>query len=373
MPIPVYLEEQTEEEILERLLTTYPDRYDKSEGGWPWDNFSSLSIELVLANERARLLAALGFAQSTFGEFLDLRAEEHGVIRRPPVAAKGTLHFTGVAGTAIPQGTQVSTESGEGVDPLVFATDVGTVIAGGGTVDVEATALEPGAASNVGVDTVTFPAAAIGGVAAVTNPDPMAGGADEEDDPTFLARYLKRVRDPGSSGNIADYENWALEVPNVGAVAVVPLEDGPGTVTVAIADLDKQPAPAPTVAAVQDYIAPGGLATGTGKAPVGAAVTVEAATAVQIDVRAELVVSPGFVEADVQAAAEESIDTYIKSIAFAPDNDVRHAKVVTALIDTPGVVDALNVEIRAAANPFGAANIAIGPKEVAVLDQVTWL
>lgn len=372
MAIEDLIEEVDEQTYLTRLLERLEAGVDRSEGGFPWDVLSPTAIEFVLANERARLLLAWGFAQTTHGELLDLRAEEHGVIRRPAVPARGVLRFTGLEGTVIPLASAVSTESSEGVLPQVFATEIEAIIPVEGFIDVAVIADEPGAAGNVAANEVHIPAAPVPGLTSVTNPDPMTDGADQESDEVLLARYLQRVRNPGSSGNVADYTNWALEVPGVGAVAVVALEDGPGTVTVAIADLDKLPASPTKVEEVQDFIAPGGLATGTGKAPIGAAVTVEAAGSVDIDVEATLVVAPGFDIPSVEAAAQASVDSYLKSLAFTDDNDVRHAKVVTSIIDTPGVTDATDVGIRTGADPFADTNIPIGAKDLAVLGVVTW-
>lgn len=373
MPIEDLIAEVDEQTYLTRLLASLPADVDRSEGGFPFDVLSPASIEFVLANERARLLLAWGFAQTTYGDLLDLRVEEHGVIRRPATSAKGTLRFTGLEGTVIPLATPVSTESSEGVLPQVFVTEAGAIIPAAGFIDVAAIADTPGTAGNAAANEVFIPSAPIPGLTSVTNPAAMADGADEESDEVLLDRYLQRVRNPGSSGNAADYTNWALEVPGVGAVAVVALEDGPGTVTVAIADLNKLPASPAKVTEVQAYIAPGGLATGTGKAPIGAAVTVEAAGSVVVDVQATLVVTPGFDVPSVQAAAVASITSYLKSLAFAANNDVRHAKIVTSIIDTPGVVDATNVGIRTGVNPFASNNIVIGAKDVATLGVVTWV
>jgi uncharacterized phage protein gp47/JayE len=176
---------------------------------------------------------------------------------------------------------------------------------------------------------------------------------------------LAKVRNPGTSGNKADYVNWALEVPGVGGVQVIPLWNGPGTVKVVLLGTDKKPASADIVQAVQDYIAPD-PAVGEGKAPIGASVTVVAATAVAINVSATVTLSGTKTLADVQAAFEKALDEYLASTAFASDPTVRYVRVGSLLLDTEGVQDYSNLLVNG-----GTANVVIGLDEVAVRGTVT--
>lgn len=372
MPVEDYIDvTATEADVLARMLTLLDDSYDKSEGSRIVDFQVPTAIEVVTLADRLRVVLDWIFAPTSFGEYLTMRAAEHGVDRLGATLATGALVFTGPDGTVIPAGTTVSTETTGTEIAQVAATDVEVVIAGG-TATVAATSTAAGAAGNVGANALVLleDPGALPGVA-VTNPDPFILGTDEETDAALLSRYLQRVRNPGSSGNMADYVNWALEVAGVGGAVCIPLADGPGTVTVAIVDMDKRAIPgAPLTAlveAVQDYIAPGGADTGTGKAPVGASVTIEAATEIAIAIEATLVLEDGYVAADVQAQAETIIADYLSSLAFADDNDVRLAKVVTLLVETPGVIDATGVELNG-----GVLNIEIDPTEVAVPGVYTW-
>jgi uncharacterized phage protein gp47/JayE len=366
MPLPDYLEPQEETAVLDRMRARISADIDTSEGSFLWDALMPAALELALADDRLRTVFELGFVQTTFGEFLDQRAEEHGVARRQAVAATGQVTFTGTDGTLILAGTTVVSPGSDAVMPQEVATDADATIAGG-TATVAATATTAGAAGNLAVGAIQIVDPPVAGVDSVTNAVAFTGGLEEEDDDSLRTRLLTFVRNPGTSGNQADYTNWALEVPGVGGVSVVPLEDGPGTVTVAIIGTDYLPASAGVVAEVQEYIAPGGSNAGTGKAPIGAAVTVEAASAVTINVAADLTIESGYDTGDVETAARASIQSYIDSIAFATDNDVRHARVVTAILDTPGIVDATSVTLNG-----GSANIPLGAKDVATLGTTTW-
>lgn len=375
MPDPDFLEPTDEATRRDAMLARLPASWDRTEGSPWWDLLAAIAIQQTKLHEHLRLSVDVTFAETSYGQWLERRAAERGVARDAATPAVGSLRFTGVDGTTIVAGTEFSTEQVEGGPPAqVFATDEDVTIAGG-VADVAATATTPGAAGNVGATTVTFRVnpTAPAGLASVTNLAPFTGGTDIETDEELLEKLLSKVRNPGTSGNVANYRNWALEVPGVGAVDVVALEDGPGTVTIAILDGDKEvPGTTGLRDLVQELIAPQGANEGTGLAPVGAAVTVENGIDVPIDIQATLAIATGFDAVDVQAAAEVALDEYLRSIAFEADNDVRHARVVTALLDTPGVVDATAVGIRRGAAAFAAANIAVARKERATRGAVAW-
>lgn len=517
--LPEYLEDQIYEAILQRMLDALPVDLDKSEGGFVWDALSPAAIEFALAAIWAQQVLERGFASTTFGQYLDLRCEEHGLTRRAAVEATGQVTFTGTPGTIIPAGTQVSTASSEAAPAIIFATTNEVTISIEGTVNADIEAAEAGASGNVAAGTITLLAQPVSGITGVTNAAATTGGLDEEDDTTLLSRFLQKVRSPSAGGNKADYVNWTLEVVGVGGVSVVPVRDGPGTVSIAIIGTDKKPASQELVDAVQDYIAPpweheteaedmtvggsgtsidttqeddsgdsvkmvydaggegtivhsdlenfldkpgiwqtrvrvkvdddvgandllqlgvynvsgaawakttpGGTTdavttlqgddlatsfseviqefywdgqnqlelritrlqtdttttawvdlaeyistfskdTGEGKAPVGARVTVEPATSVLINVSATITVQSGYNMDSVKAAIEQAINEYIKSLAFADNNDVYYVRIGQAILDTEGVQDYSDLLVNG-----GTSNITVGIQEVAVKGTVS--
>ncbi len=363
--LPEYLTEQTFDYILQRMLAYLPADLDKSEGSFIYDALAPVAAELTQAAIWAQEVLRRGFAQTTFGQYLDLRAEEHGLTRKPAVKATGQVTFTGTPGTVIPAGTQVSTAGSEAAPAIFFVTKSDATVGADGTITVDIEAVEAGSSGNVAAGTITMLAQPVGGVTSVTNATATSGGTDTEDDESLLARLLAKMRNPGTSGNKADYVNWASEVPGVGGVQVIPLWDGPGTVKVVLLGADKKPASADIVQAVQDYIAPD-PAMGEGKAPIGASVTVVAATQVEINVSATVVLTGTKTLAEVQAAFEAALDDYLSSIAFSSDPTVRYVRVGSLLLDTEGVQDYLNLLVNG-----GTANVVIGLDEVAVRGTVT--
>lgn len=184
-------------------------------------------------------------------EYLDWHGGRWNVTRKAAVAASGTVRFTGVNGTAIPQGTVV-----QRADGVQYATTAAGAIAAGEAL-IAAAAVLPGQAGNTQINTGVSLVTPIAGVnTAATTQTAMTGGADIETDERYRARILLRIRKPPHGGALHDYELWALEVPGVTRVWVSPLEPAEGDVTVRfVRDDDPTFIPdAPEVAAVQAYI-----------------------------------------------------------------------------------------------------------------------
>jgi uncharacterized phage protein gp47/JayE len=131
------------------------------------------------------------------------------------------------------------------------------------------------------------------------------GGVDRESDRVFLSRFLLQVRQKSSGGNEVDYEIWARETPGttLGAVSVLPEWDGFGTVKVVIINDDNSIPDGTTVSRVYDYIQT--------RRPVGADVTVEAATPVSIEARFTLTVEAGFSAATVKEEVRQNIIAHL--------------------------------------------------------------
>jgi uncharacterized phage protein gp47/JayE len=189
------------------------------------------------------------FPDTADAEALDRHASLHGLSRKASAPATGSIAFTGTAGSAIGVGVEVKTADG-----LAFVTTAGGNIGGGGTVDLAAQALLPGAAGNVAAGTaltLTSPPAGVASGATVVS---MTGGVDTEADASLLARLLDILRNPPAGGNANDYRRWALEVSGVDSAYVYPLRRGLGTVDVVIVAAGRALPSAQLLADVLAYI-----------------------------------------------------------------------------------------------------------------------
>lgn len=364
--LPDYLAEQTEEAIRSRMLGRLPSDLDKSEGSYIWDALAPASIELALAALQSQEVLRRGFAGTTFGPYLDMRCAERGVTRKDAIKAVGQVKLTGVAGTVVPQGSRIGTlaDSFHGMSSIMFETLDAAVVDSSGYVMVSASAVAGGSGGNVPSGAVSLMLTPIAGVTSVTNTAPMIGGADVEKDDALLNRYYAKVRSPGTSGNKADYLNWALEVAGVGAAQVLPLWQGPGTVKVVIIGTDKRSASPAIVSAVQQYIYPAGPLVG--KAPIGAVITVEAASEVAINIQAAITLNGSRTLAQVKNDFTAAVRAYLSELAFSSDPAVRYVRIGSLLLDTPGVQDYANLLM----NSVGL-NVSINKGQVAVIGTVT--
>ena len=251
--LPEYLTDQTFSSVMARLLAAIPDGIDKTEGSFIYDALAPAAIEFVNMASNAQDVLRFSFVSTTERDYLDLRADEHGLARMVAVKATGEVTFGGVNGTVINAGAIVSTSSLPGASPIEFETDSPVTISGG-IATVAITAVIAAAAGNVAAATIIQLSTAIAGVTSVTNAEATSGGSDIESDEHLKVRYYAKVRNPSAGGNIGDYTTWAFEVPGVGAVRVLPVFYGPGTVLIVILDTDKEVPTQTLIDAVLDYI-----------------------------------------------------------------------------------------------------------------------
>ena len=361
--LPEYLQDQTFEAILQRMLNALPADLDKSEGSFIYDALAPVAAELAQAVIWAQEVLRRGFAQTAFGQYLDLRAAEHGLTRKPAVKATGQVVFTGTPGTIIPAGTQVSTLGSEAAPAVFFVTTEDVTIGPDGTVTANIEAVEVGASGNVAAGAITLLAQPLQGVSAVNNPAPTSGGLNEESDESLLERLLLQVQYPPGTGNKYDYERWAKEVPGVGEAKCIPLWNGPGTVKVIITDSSGAPAGTELIQQVQNYIAPA-PGQGEGKAPVGASVTVEAPEIVTVNISVTLFYQSGYDPSTVKANLQAAIAAYVNGLKIG--EDVRYAAVGNVVFSTSGISDYSNLLLNG-----GTGNIVISENAKAILGTVT--
>lgn len=254
-------EAREQDEILKELQTNTGGDVSKFEGTFEYDVLASNSIEFSKQEIEREQMYKAAFARTSWGKYLDYRAEEHGIFRRIAVRALSTVTVTGTG--VINQGSLFGTVSG-----ILFHALKTTVVNGSASVDVEAEVA--GAAGNVAAGTITSIPMSIPGISGVTNPAAAYDGFDEEDDASLYNRLIFKVRQPATSGNVNHYMEWCLGISGVGKVVVKPLWAGNGTVKVIIIDSNGDPASDHLLQQVRDYLAI--------QTPIGATVTVVAPT-----------------------------------------------------------------------------------------------
>lgn len=330
---PAFLQNQGVDEIYARMKENAPDDLDTSDGSMFAD------VERPVAVEKAEMVESVlneaiktAFPQWSYGAFLDMHAASIPLTRKAAASAAVTLTISGASGTVIPAGSQFATPASGDTPAVVFSTAAEVTIGGGGTVSATATAVTAGIAGNVASGTITLLAQGITGVSGVTNPAAATGGTDEESDADLIERIVEARQSLGGAGSKTDYVRWAKEVPGVGDAFCIPQWQGVGTGTVKVIVLDAngQPANQTLIDAVQAYIAP---EDGSGKAPVGALVTVAAPTTLTLDYVIEIAPDTPDIISGIKAALNE----YYAEVGVG--GLLKHSFVFARIMSVEGVLD----------------------------------
>lgn len=348
-------EKYTFEFILNRMLDRVAGNIDKREGSVIYDACAPAAAELAQMYAELDINLNLAFADTASGEYLRRRAADYGVAWQEATKAQrlGLFYDSSNALFDVPIGNRLS------IGKLVYGI-IEKISTGQYVLECETA----GVVGNADFGNL-LPIDYIADLARAELADVLIPGEDDESDDALRERLFSEIQSPGTSGNISDYVKWALSVAGVGAVQVVPLWDGPGTVRVVIIDSERLPASSLLVDSVQDYISPVS-GTGEGAAPIGADVTVAAAEGVGINVAATVVLSGATTLALAKSAFEAALTTYLQGISFAADPSPKYVRIGSLLLDIPGVLDFSGLLVNG-----GTANVPITTIQVAILGAVT--
>ena len=360
--IPKFLEESSEEEVHKRMLDNLQKDLDTSEGGYVYDLTKPTAIEVSRMKE-FELVEALKLIWPRFAEgiYLDYHAETRGLERKEAINAKGILRIEGQAGTLIPEGAVFTTESINDEPEKEYETLMEVQIAEEGFVDVEIQSVEAGLSGNSGENTVILQGDIIEGINTVTNPAPIAGGLEAEEDESLRERIMEYDQTQGDSfvGNMNDYKRWALSVEGTGNARIVSPEDGSGIVTIYLTSSDGKPATKDLCLEVQNYIMRPDNPDER-LAPVNSIVNVEPAAELSIAVKAVVQLKDNTME-NVRETFIKSMQEYLTTAET--DGEIRYTKIANILGSTAGVYDFSNLTVNS-----GQVNIPIEGGKIPLLD-----
>lgn len=342
----------TPESIKAGVLGGLEGKLDTREGSFANDMAAPLALALYQLYRDMNRIPDIAWVHADSGSYLDMAAADLGIASRKSGAkAKATLQIVGAPGTGIAAGKLFCTESG-----YAFAAIQAAVIPQTGELALVAEAQKSGEAYNVGANVITLQYDNDPAITAVGNPAPAQGGADPESDAALYDRIVAARQKPSVSGNVHDYERWALEVSGVGAARVFPLWDGAGTVKVLVVDEARKPVDAAVIKRCAGHIEE--------LRPIGATVSVVTATERSIAIVAEVELAEPLetVLARFRAAAAD----YLASIAFG-EAEILYSQLGAILISTPGVRDYANLQLNGA-----AGNVRLAAEESPILGEITW-
>lgn len=363
MKLPEFLQNKSTDEIHTQMLDSMPGDIDKSQGQHPY-NYTrpTAMIASELCQQTLPEIIKLIFPMYAYGEWLDYHAQMRGISRRPATASSGTLQLTVTKNTNIPAGSQFSTASVDGQPSVVFETMQGKFNLPEGEAEVPVKCMQTGTVGNVIAGTVIFKLSQLSGVTAVTNPEAITGGTEEEDDDSLRARIISLDQSQSVSyvGSVADYKRWSLEVPGVGGVTVIPAQDDSGLVTLVITDSNGDPANEEICQNVYDYIMSPADPELRLTAP-NVKLSVIPPTITELSISATVEVGTGSSLEAIKSTFIQEVQVYLDTARS--DGEVRYTQIGKILAGVPGVYDYDALTLNS-----GATNIRITNTQ---LPQVT--
>ena len=372
LELPDFLNNSSEEEIHEKMLSNLPEDIDKSEGGFPWDFTRPTAIEIAELKEYVLVEVLKSLSPVTCEEsyLLDYHADGRGLVRRESVNATGYVTVTAKAGLVIPLGYGFSTEADDEGNTIDFVTTEEVTVDSLGNAKIPIEAAEGGSASNVGVNTIVLHAGDETGelldeIISVTNEEAVTGGLDEEDDDTLRERIVEydRSHDISYVGNVADYKRWALSVPGVGAVTVIPAKDDSGIIKIILMDQNGVPASKQIQDAVYDYIMRPDSESDR-LAPPNAVLEITAPETVVVNISAVVYLREAEI-GDVQNDLKAALQSYLLNVS-SNDSAVRISAINSIIGSVSGIYDYDSVQINGVSK-----NVYLESGQMPVLGTVT--
>ncbi len=146
--------------------------------------------------------------------------------RKNATFAVGTVTLTGINGTLVASGTELSSSKQVGYETTEQIT-IGVT-----ATSVAVRAVDAGINGNLDAGETLDLVDIIGGVDSNATVLNLGGGIDEESDADLRARVLFRIQQPPMGGDASDYVVWATAVSGVTRAWAAPLEMGIGTMTI---------------------------------------------------------------------------------------------------------------------------------------------
>lgn len=252
---PDFMENNSAEEIHERMMNNLPSDIDDMPGGFPYD-FTMPTAEEKDEFINYHLVRALmiAFPQYAWDEWLDLHGQQVHIERHQPEKAYGNVKVSGTVGTEIATGTIFCTPATDTGPSIEYSSLEDAVIGEDGYVIIDVEAVESGTESNVGANTITLMAKPNKAVTEINNPERITGGTERESNDDYWDRIAAEYDNSMTYlGNDADYVRWAKQA-GAGDCIVVSAAEGPGTVKLVLIDGNGQPANEKLVQDVYNYI-----------------------------------------------------------------------------------------------------------------------
>lgn len=356
----MYSEENTFDDIMNRALDKVADDIDKREGSVIYDALSPIAAELAQAYIIIDCIIDLVFVDTAVDEYLDRLVEQMGLKRNPATKAirKAIFYDEEQNKMDVEIGTKFSIDELEYV--VIEKIDIGEY-------KIECTTSGTIGNSPLGILLPVDYNIKNLGLAHIT--DILIPGEDEETDEALRERYYEQANEKTFAGNIADYRKRTKEIEGVGAVKVIPVWNGGGTVKLIILDSDYNKSSSVLVDKVQQEICPNKEPSGLGVAPIGHIATVVTPNESIMNISSKIQCADGATIQTVKLKIVEELKNYFldlrKKWETAESTVVRTSQIESIILNVEGVLDISQTTINGS-----ALNIQLDKEEIPVIGEV---
>lgn len=354
-----YLQKYTYEYILTEALSKVPDNVDKREGSIIRDALSPCCYEAAKHILYLADIIEQTYIETANGLWLDGRVIEGGITRDPATYAKKL----GVFKTQLDEPCQISI--GQSFSTVgdtilnytavqVYANEDGDVVPGSYIMQCNTV----GSVGNSYIGRIV-PNDYIEKLASAEITTLLYPGEEEESDDSLRKRFLANLMKTAFGGNIAQYRQWAKEIPGIGGVQVYPVWAGGGSVKLSIIDTDYNSCSSEFCQTILEKFDPensgGETGLGLGIAPIGHKVTVSTPLPRTINVSGKITLLPGYKLETLLPQIKLALEEYLLSLRQAWENsdDENNYSVIVylgrinfAILNVKGVSSAYELQLN---------------------------
>lgn len=321
--------------IRKRLLSFWPDTYDKSEGTVIWDLCQAYSLDFQEEYAKVDNFKENFFLKTaTDINMFDNKIADYGEVRKQATYAEGQVIIKGTPGITIESGTLVASDLAE------YKTLNTVIVPQEGQITVPIKCVTAGTIGNVSIGVVNKFPVTISGLNECYNNIDIENAVNEEGIEEARLRVEEKLQQPRTSGNIYDYKYWAKKVDGVGNARIIPRWNGINTVKILIADRNNDIATENLIKETYNYI--------ENVRPVGAIITVESAKLKIVNIKIiglTIDTNANQTSAQIKLNIKNSLKEYINSISL--DNDlISYAQCSRTALDTEGVGDFVSLTLN---------------------------
>lgn len=354
-----YLQKYTYDYILTEALSKVPDNVDKREGSIIRDALSPCCYEAAKHILYLADIIEQTYIETANGLWLDGRVIEGGITRDPATYAKKL----GVFKTQLDEPCQISIGQSFSTvgDTILNYTTVQVYVNEDGDVVPGSYIMQCNTVGSVGNSYIgrIVPNDYIEKLASAEITTLLYPGEEEESDDSLRERFLANLIKTAFGGNIAQYRQWAKEIPGIGGVQVYPVWSGGGTVKLSIIDTDYNSCSSEFCQTILEKFDPensgGETGLGLGIAPIGHKVTVSTPLPRTINVSGKITLLPGYKLETLLPQIKLALEEYLLSLRQAWENsdDENNYSVIVylgrinfAILNVKGVSSAYELQLN---------------------------